>query len=282
MNCRVQMLAVLLTLLVPIVPRAQSTEPKLLDEFGKLNAEETEARFSQAMVHLASHPSSMLELVIHRGQNQSIGQPYRTFGIQKAYLLANKVARNRIIATFCEPRPTTETQMWLIGSLEQRHICTPDNPKLETSTLFISSSAPNPRYAFDGCCIVDELGDLGTMEAAGAFANFVNSHLGATAYIVVYGGTNLYSYTDSRGRSRMDRHLDPKSFVDKLSKKIRRRLLADDVDRARIISIAGGYRDEYASVDLWIIPPGGLRPKPTPNYFRGSKRRKTTRKRPKY
>ena len=279
MNRRFQQLVIFTILLFQISAHGQSGDPELLDEFGNPNSEETEADLLMAKAELAKRPNSFLEFLIQRGQNQTLGEPYRTFGIQKTYLLLNKVDKGRIISTFCGDLSTTKTQVYLLDSLTQRHVCTPEIPKVETSTLFISSLAPNPRYELGTCCLVDNLGRAGTMEAVRAFAGLLAEHVNYSAYVVIYGGTNIYWTGDSRDRTIEVRHIDSPKYISELGESVRQVMLANRIDRSRIITLVGGYRDTYASIDLWIIPPGGKRPKPAPNYFPRSHRRSTYRHR---
>jgi hypothetical protein len=155
----------------------------------------------------------------------------------------------------------------LIESLAQKHSCTPDDIDLSATSHFVGLSAPNEKYAMGGCCLIDEVDYAASLETVKAYGNFVNGHAGTTAYVVVYGGTNFFTFQNSRGRKIVERHIDPPHFIAKLGNDIRQQLLASGLDQSRFVLLNGGYRDQYAYIDLWIVPRGGKRPKPTPNYF---------------
>ena len=269
MRLRSLEIAVLFVLLAPIIIRSQLTEPVLVDEFDKLNSESIEARLDNTSIQLRNNPGSLLEFVFRRGNAESPGQPYRRFGIFKTYLLTRKIAKkDNIIATFCGPGSTPATQVWLIGALAQRHSCTREELPSSNATLFVTSYVRNPKYEEFGCCIVDNLDLPATLEAVEAFADYLKAMPDATAYVIVYGGTNVYWTSDTRGRDRTVRHLDRPSWVAYVGATVRQRLFASGIERSRIISLAGGYRDGYAEVELWIVPPDVKRPKPSPNYFK--------------
>jgi len=280
MSRRFQTLTFLLVMLAPIIARSQSNGPRLIDEFGRINSEEATARLQNATVELENrlpdHPDSKLEFVIYKGQKQSIGEPYLTFGRHKAYLAATHFDTDRIVSTICETSPKPYTQIWLIDSLSQKHACRPAEIRITATTLFVTSYAPNDRYALGSCCLIDEVGYVASMETVKAFAHFVSAIPRSTAYVVVYGGTNVYGLSIPPGPEKMVRRLDRQSFVARLGGDVRQQMSASGVDRSRVISLNGGYRDTSASIDLWIIPPGGKRPKPTPNYFRRTKPRAST------
>jgi hypothetical protein len=272
MSFWVKHVIVILALMAPIVVRAQSSGPVQLDAFGKLNSETTMVRLQIAVIRLAErlekYPDSMLQFVIYRGRNQSIGEPYRTYATYKATYVAEHYDTSRIISTICESRPEPSTQIWLIDSLAQKHSCTTEETRLSTPTLFVTAYAPNDKLALGGCCMIDDVGHEASMKVVKLFADFVIARPGTTAYIVLYGGTNVYGLGDSHGRMRDVRNLDSPSFVSKLGKDILERLISSGLDRSRIVMISGGYRDTSASIDLWVVSPGGRRPKPSPNYFK--------------
>ena len=271
MKVRRKQLTILLVTVLASVCQAQ-IEPQLIDEFGKMSSEVAEVRLSDARARLAESRDAVLEFVIHRGRADPPGTPYRTYGIQKGYLVALKVDPTRIIASVCESGADTYTQLWLLHSEAQRHSCEFDYVPPSRSMLFIASSAPNAKYAVGGCCLIDDLGYAGSMEAVMAFGDYLKADKNSTAYAIVYGGTNVYwLQRRSNAPARPIRRLDPPSYVNQLGADIRKRLSEKGIPRSRIITVNGGYRDEYASMELWLIPSGGKRPNPTPNY--GMRRR---------
>ena len=271
------LLAKVLVVVTPFVVPAQASGPQLIDELSMPNAETASARFQIATSSLANRiadqPESMLEFVLRRGQKQSIGEVYRTLGIQRAYFAAEHFDLNRFVWTICQASSEPLTQIWLIDSMAQKHSCTSDDISFTTTSLFVTLSAPNEKYVMGGCCLIDEVDYPASLETVRAFGRFVNEHVGATAYAVVYGGTNYFKFQNGRGREIVERHIDSPRFISKLGKDVREHILAGGLNPSRFVVLDGGYRDRYASIDLWIAPTGGKRPRPTPNYFPKSRRR---------
>jgi hypothetical protein len=197
---------VILALAVSVAVSAQSSGRQLIDEFGKLDSEDIQVRLKRAMIQLANylegHPDSKLEFILHRVAGQPIGEPYRAFGIQKAFFAAEHYDTKRIVWTICGPVSETYIQVWLIDSLAQRHTCSPEDPKLNQATLFTTLVAPNPKYEIGSCCIIDEVKYAATMETIKEFAHFVNRLPQTTVYVVVYGGTNVYGTRVSPGSEK--------------------------------------------------------------------------------
>jgi hypothetical protein len=105
------------------------------------------------------------------------------------------------------------------------------------------------------------------------YADVLKTNPTALAYVIVYGGTNIYWIQLSRAKHELPiRAIDSASYVSRLGADVRAHLLANGIDRARIVMLDGGYRDDSATVEMWIIPQGGKRPHPTPNYFPGAAR----------
>ena len=102
MTLRFRHFAIFWVLLASFNSWSQTPEPQQIDQFGKINSEETEARLESAVTKLRNNPGTFLKFVIHRGEADPPGWAYRTFGIQKAFMLTRKLDPKRIISTFCD------------------------------------------------------------------------------------------------------------------------------------------------------------------------------------
>lgn len=248
-------------LLVSTFVNAQ--EPQLIDEIDFWSSEEFEARLDSAIIELSKHPDAKIQLLIHRGENRSFGSPFKLFASVKAYVKYHNIAGERFISTFCEAKPEQTMQIWLLTSSERKD-CTPEDIRITDTTKFDTGY---PVESPSGCCISDSFGPIMAEASLNAFAEVLKRYPDSTAYVFVYGGTNVYWTSYSKGREKEVRRVDKKRDVKKLLRKAENTLIDAGIDRARIISISAGYKDSPASIDMWIVPAGGEIPIPSPNYF---------------
>lgn len=245
---------------------AQDRVPRKIDEFGKWNSEEIEARLDYASIEPQKEPTASLQFLLSRGETQNPGTAFREFGLIRAYLRLRNVDPSRLTPTYCRPAEKEGTEIWLIPPAGTRVSCEADSVDISTTALFDSAFYPN--YDFGTCCIVDNLGIAATLESIRGFADLLQKFPDAKGHVFVYGGTNVYWTTDSSGRERTIRHLDTRKQIRNMSIAALRILRQKGVPRSRIVLRESGYRDSPANIETWIATRGGKVPTPTPNYAR--------------
>ncbi len=256
----------IMLLTVPTSAWAQINKPSQIDEFGRVNSEEIEARLDNATIQLLNNPDSLLQFVFSRGKKDTLGSVYRLYGLMKTYLLVRKIDMKRVAVSFCEPKDQQSGQIWLVSETGPRKSCDPENITIAETTMFDLAPSATMKGIDFGCCIVDSFGPVAAGESLRGFAELLKRYPRAKGYVFSYGGTNKYLTSDSRGRNRVIRNLDTARDVAAMSRKARRILTQAGVDRNRIITKNAGYRDWGAQMEFWIVPHGGVVPKPSPNY----------------
>ncbi|MEJ7623104.1 MAG: hypothetical protein WKF34_03855 [Pyrinomonadaceae bacterium] len=262
--------------LLPLAIRAQDKAPVQIDEFGRTNSEEIEARLDNVLVQLTSNPDAVVQFVVRRGEKDIWGSQYRTYALMKTYLIYRKIDPTRIIQTYCEPEPEKVTQIWLVHSLALLRTCSEERISVTATTMFDSAPSLNVDTDCGSCCIVDCFGSATARESFIAFAALLKQYPEAKAYVLSYGGTNIYWTSDSKGRERTIRNLDSPKKISSMSLKARRILTQNGIEKSRIVTMNAGYRDSAARMELWIVPnKQSDLPKPTPDY---PKKKKSARK----
>jgi hypothetical protein len=267
------MLARLLILILAIVAaqsvlQAQTQEPVLVHEFGRINSEEISAFMDYVTIQFHEDPKLLVQLVLSRGETESFGSPYRLYGLMKTYLLHRKVDIKRIIPTFCKARSMPKGQIWLVRAGGPIQVCERDDIVVTATTLFDKAPASTGRGPLEYCCIVDLFGKFAAAESTVAFAELLKRYPESQAYVFAYGGTNVYWTSNSRGRERTVRSLDNHKDIADLSRRTRRILMQQGIKASRIVTKNAGYRDGVAEIEMWIVPKGSITPKATPNYSR--------------
>jgi len=249
-----------------------NAQERLIDVFGMWGSEEFEARLDNVIIEASKHQGSKIQLLIYRGEKESLGSPYRFFGkVQaylnhhRAYLNQHKIPLETFNATFCESKPEQTIEVWLLDSNEIKS-CPKGEAKITDTTKFDTAYYAENR--FGTCCVSDNFGPQMADASLKAFADLLKQYPDSKGYLFVYGGTDVYSIVDSKGREKAVRNVDKKRDIEKFVQKAEDLLRGAGIDRSRIISINAGYKDSPASVDMWFVPTGGEIPKPTPNYFR--------------
>jgi len=249
---------------------AQIKEPRPIDEFSTMNSESLLVRLADYRTELNKNPDSILQILIHRGEKQSLGSPYRFVAVMRTHLMINGISETKIIATYCKPEKERNVQVWLLPDKASQKICEGEQVNLETTTLFDSVYYSG----FSFCCAVDEYDDEEAAAALLAFAEELKKSPQSKAHLFVYLGTNIFWKVYAGERKKPVRQLDSPNLLRGMSKNAIKILTENGIDTSRIILKNGGYKDSTRSIELWFVPKGGKIPKPKPNYFSKKKRSK--------
>lgn len=259
-------------LAIPTIVVAQGKAPVQIDEFGPINSEEIEARLDNAMIQISNNPNTKLQFVFSRGENDNFGSAYRLYGLMRTYLLVRKFDMSDVIATFCEPGPSKNGQLWMVYADGPRRTCTAEKIVITNTTLFDSAPSATNKGTDFGCCVVDSFGPAAATESIKAFAELLKQYPDSKAYVYSYGGTNVWWGSNSKGKEGTFRNLDTAKEIAALSRKTRRTLTQAGISNSRIVTKHAGYRDSVAQIELWIVPTGGSIPKTSPDYPKKKKR----------
>lgn len=242
---------------------AQVAEAEQVDEFGRWNDEELQARLDSILIRLNNEPTVSAQFLLSRGESQTLGAAHRHFGIIRGYLIYRKIDRSRLLATFCKPQPEQNTQIWIIPPSAERKTCEPDVVSIEKTVLFDSVSNPTDHYG--STTLIGELASSWTVPTLEEFAELLRSLPDATGYVFIYGGTNVSWRGDSSGHVRTIRKLDSLSEIRNMTVTASE-VLRDKGLRSRVVIREAGYRDSYAEVEMWVVPNGGKKPVPSKTY----------------
>ncbi len=243
---------------------AQKSEPRQIDEFGKSNSEEIQARLDYATIQLQNEPTASLQFLMSRGNNQPLGSAYGDFGIMRAFLTFRKVEASRVIPTYCKSKAEQNTEVWIIPVGAALRVCEPEITAIDKTTMFDSVWYPN--YDFGTCCIVDNLGIAGARETLKAFAKLLKTMPDAKGYVFIYGGTNVYWTSDAKGRERTIRNIDSRREIRDMTVAVADIFQEKSVPRSQVIIRETGLVDAPATIEMWIAPTGQNKPKPSPNF----------------
>ena len=254
----------LCTATASISVNAQTTEPQLIDEFGKLSDGALQAHLDNVWNRLNSELTATAQFLISRGEKLPIGTAQRNYEIMREYLVYQKIAPSRIVSTVCKPQPEENFQIWLVSTTGNRKTCEPDIISVDETVLF--DVAPGlDNYTFSSSRVeeirIDSL-DL----ALDSYAEQLRSIPNAKGYVLIYGGTNVFWSGDLNGGRRTVRKPDSKARIRDLTVTSANILKMNGLLRDQFVIRESGYRDSSAQIELWIVPTGGKKPTPSSTY----------------
>ncbi len=244
--------------------RAQ--EPVMIDSFGRLGSEEFEARLDNVITEASKHPDAKIQLLIYRGEKESLGSPYRFYGKVQAYLNHQQpllthlnIPLKTFIPTFCDSKPEQTTEVWRLDSNETKS-CPKEVVHIDKTTMF--DNAAYDKNVFVTCCVSNDFGPQQAEASLNAFADLLKEYPDSKAYVFIYGGTDFYWIKDSQYADKRLTGLDKKRETHDFVRKTKNILVTSGVDESRIKIKIAGYRDTIGTVQMWIVPAGGEIPKP--------------------
>ena len=237
---------------------AQADKAVELDDFSQTNSEVLESRLDSVGTILLNNPGASLQIMIYRGESDSLGSPYRMAAVMKNYLNDYRRISNDISVTHCETGKEERVRIWLLPAGASPQICSPPSPNVFTATRLFDAF-----YNFDygECCRVNEFSEAEGTASLSALALELKKNLESRTYVYLYEG-NLKGISDKS------------SLIKKWSRKTIKTLTENGIEPSRITVKYGGRRANSKTMEVWFVPKGGEIPKPKPDYFPKKKRRK--------
>ncbi len=256
-------------------------EPRLVDEFGKINAENLEARLDSFTIELNNNPNSTAKIRIYRGKDSPIGFPVR-YGVRiQTYLVRNRGIQpkrlqiincglgNRDLTTFVLFPPNY--QEISVHGISCREIVQLPGSKIAFMWDKFWYQLPN-----DGsdCCVTDNYGDLEKNASLDTLAKKLKADDTQLAVLI------FYSYKCVKKEICKYQPSDSTRLANKALKRERNYLIRQHkIPSSRIITINGGFNQgEYSQqarrLEIWTVGKGGKIPKPKPDYVPNQNRGK--------
>lgn len=237
---------------------AQEQKPRPIQHplfFPYTNSESLMVLLDDLAIDLQNEPNKVACFFVYRKSNELPGANFQLFNRIRYYLVENRgIDNNRLVfinSGIHSWDKGFECLIVLPDKEQQPGSMEPDIP--ENQSLKFDShyyAMPYDICAFEIDCLDGEY----RLAQVDDFAEVLKKREDVKAYLVGYG-----SYRSSK--------LEPSSVVLQMLYKEKNRLVNKHrIDSSRIILINGGYR-KTRSVDLWIVPPSGDRPKLTPDKF---------------
>ncbi len=254
----------------------QGYDPKMLDEFSKLNSEQLQARLDAVAMEMQNLPNDLLYVRFKRDKNTLLGFPFRYTTRIKTYLVKNRGIEEKRIKIFIgEINGVQLTELWLQPPDFESYFNTSYNPEFdEKLTLLFDNFSYPLKTDSGGCCAVDEYKEEEKQVSLDVFAKQLKDKPKMKGYLIIYGQyctncsfTAVYSRKGKYLRDKPDIYLDSPKTVAAISKKEKDYLVKHlSIETSRVFVINGGFR-EWRELELYLVPKNGKNPKVKPTTF---------------
>lgn len=278
-------LHILAVLLFVVSVSAQENKPRLIDEFGWLNAEENFAQLDSLAIELKKNEGLKGVIRIYGGGetcflcHYSQGS-YMTAIIKSRIFLSEKNSVEKYplfdksSIEYCNGNEDLRVQLYLMPPESTLSACSqtleiPKHSVLFQTIYFFSNNQITPleNKFVDSTSPAD--GGY-SLKALKEVKNILDKETESKIYIVVYLGTNLEQgyYDKKKGYVEKEiRKLDKKSLAKRLIQNAKAEFLKNGIKSSQIETIEGGYVDGKRKLEIWFVPQGGEIPKREPDYF---------------
>ena len=276
-----QILAVLL-LTVSIAAQVEDNQPKLIDEFGFMPADELMARIDALANQIAATPNSRALIRVSGGQKNYFAFSY-VYGseISAYWSHSRKLPSAKLSIQFCDigPQPGM-VKFFVMRENDKTPVCNENLTAPPQTTLFETVTFDFydfPKFKFtpiesDGFYMEGANGEYSGF-SQNALKKLLKDSPQSRVCIVAYGLTNFKTNLEGEVISKDPKRLDKKYVAARMINHARAELLKNGFAAARIVALDGGYVNGNARrLEFWFVPPGGAVPKPQPDYVPKRKR----------
>ena len=238
-------------------------------EFGDIQASDLAARLDHFANELQAHPDAKGFVIAYRSRRDLPGLSGRLMHLMRNYLIDNRqIAAERVIGVDGGSADCIAQELWVVpvgatptpraDAYENDFVDTDVARKFDEAALFIPDNFPEPYHqhiyhSFEG------------------FATALRKEPRSNAHVIAYPQywVERLDEENERGvkktQTRINR--DPPGLARKALALAKSELVKKyGIASSRIRLVNGGYR-KWATLELWIVPPGAHAPIPTPNAF---------------
>jgi hypothetical protein len=236
------------------------------DEFGDVPASDIAARLDNFANALMEQPQVKGFVIAYRSRRDLPGLSGRLMSLMRNYLINSRgIDPNRVAGVDGGAAGCIAQELWLVppGATPK-----PRDHAHEHGFVDIDSTRK-----FDEEAVDPSVGSYSQTiyHSLEGFANALRKEPRATGHIIAYSEYRVdrWEEEDERGRKRTSRrvHLDPPGTAARDMRHFRAELTSKyGISLSRIKLVNGGYR-QWKEAELWIVPPGGHAPTPTPTSF---------------
>jgi hypothetical protein len=236
-----------------LVQHADPARARLLTSSAHTNAScELSAAINELALELNRDSDSSAYIVIYTGKADPPGLLHRhAFGVKSVLVREKHMAPNRVVVIDGGKQDKFIAEYWLVpkGALQPR-----------SGSVWIRDSQNAGPGKFDEFPFRAETDDLYEYRRLSTrldgFAQALSRSRGTFAFVIGYANRERSYDTTSTKLAR-------RTGAQIARRVLRNLVLKHGVESSRIVTLDGGYR-ESETVELWIVPPGGEPPKPTP------------------
>ncbi len=263
-----------LLFIISISAQANKQEPILIDEFGKINAEENFARLDFLNSELSKTENAKAVIRISGGDENCFMCHYRQGSYATSIVKSRRHSIDKYSIEYCTANEELRVQLYVMPMNTQLSACNKTLAVPKCSALFdtIHFFYNNKLTPLEDTYVESTSPADGeySQNALKAVKQILDKSPGSKIYIIVYLGTNSeIKYEEKNGESveKNVRKLDKKSLAEKMRLNANNELIKNGIDSLQIETIIGGYVDEKRRMEFWFVPKGGEIPKPKPDYF---------------
>lgn len=238
-------------------------EPHKFDEFGDVPASDIAARLDAYANEMQSNPTVKGFVIAYRSRRDLPGLSGRLAALLRSYLLhTRQLPPERVVAVDGGEAGCLAQELWIVPP-GAAPVPRPDAYRNE----FEDTDATRK---FDEAPLHAESSyHQHFIHSLEGFAAALRREPRARGHLIGYDGYWVSREEDAGGgvRTRRAVYADPPGTAARQMRKFKARLVREyGIAPSRVTLVSGGHR-KWGQVELWIVPPTGHTPRPTPTEF---------------
>ncbi|HVE56771.1 MAG TPA: hypothetical protein VNB22_08080 [Pyrinomonadaceae bacterium] len=253
---------------------AQSETQKAFDEWGeKTNSEDMSVRLSNLTLELGNRPGSKIAIKVYGGTDKYFTSPYWRGAAIISYFKGGRFSPESYSIEYCNVnREALRTEFFILPQSERLPKCAENLETPAKTVLFENIYFTYSKFKFMPLedTLFNPVGAANgeySEAALGALKRLLKKSPESKIYIISYLKTN-FSWNGKRQiYVENPPVIDKKSLGHRMRRAAQTEFIKKGVAASQIITVDGGYVNDFRTLELWFVPKGGEIPKPKPDYF---------------